>query len=624
MLKKINITSKEQILIICLLLAAVTLAVYWQVRDFDFVFDDVAYVTENNHLRSGITPEGVRWAFSTMKAEFWHPFTWLSLMLDYQLYGLHPGAYHMTNLILHILTTLLLFRLFHRMTGALWKSAFVAAFFALHPLHVESVVWIAERKDVLSAFFWMLTLYLYAYYAENPSVKKYLPVLFAFVGALMSKPMAVTLPVVMILLDYWPLKRFEFNKNNPWLWQLKEKWPLFVLSAVFSMITVIAQYNPNAMYFSFHSRLANSLCSFVIYLEKTFWPHALAVFYPFDMHIPLLQFSGAAVLLITISLIVILLHKRYPFLFIGWLWFVITLLPVIGIIQVGKHALADRYHYLPSIGIAVMIAWGISTLTTNHYRSKRILFVVGIAFMVIMTLLTWKQCGSWKDNFSLFTHALKVTKNNYIAHDYIALSLLAEGKYEKAKGHFDKALTINPDYAETYNNKGMLYAQTGHYEKALADFNRAIKTKPDYADAYYNRGLTYNHFGNHQQAFDDYSRAILLKPEHTKAYNNRGIFFFKLGDYRSAIQDFDQAIKLKTDYAEAYFNRGITYAKIGKGHRALDDFSNAIRIEENFTHAYGNRAAVHFKQGNHKLGCADARKACALGNCTILQSADCR
>ena len=237
MFKKITINPKEQILIVCILLAAVTLAVYWQVRHFDFVFDDVAYVTENNHLRSGITAESVRWAFSTKYFGLWNPLIWLSLMLDYQLYGLHPGAYHMTNLILHILTTLLLFSLFHRMTGALWKSAFVAAFFALHPLHVESVAWIAERKDVLSAFFWMLTLYLYAYYAENPSAKKYLLVLLAFVCALMSKPMVVTLPVVMILLDYWPLKRFESNKNNPWLWQLKEKWPLFVLSAAFSMIT---------------------------------------------------------------------------------------------------------------------------------------------------------------------------------------------------------------------------------------------------------------------------------------------------------------------------------------------------------------------------------------------------
>jgi len=624
MLKRMNITSKEQILIVCILLAAVTLAVYWQVRHFDFVFDDVAYVTENNHLRSGITAESVRWAFSTKYFGLWNPLIWLSLMLDYQLYGLHPGAYHMTNLILHILTTLLLFSLFHRMTGALWKSAFVAAFFALHPLHVESVAWIAERKDVLSAFFWMLTLYLYAYYAENPSAKKYLLVLLAFVCALMSKPMVVTLPVVMILLDYWPLKRFESNKNNPWLWQLKEKWPLFVLSAVFSMITVFAQYKPHAMHFSFHSRLTNSLCSFAIYLEKTFWPHDLAVFYPFDAHIALLQVSGATVLLITISLIVVLLYKRCPFLFTGWFWFVITLLPVIGIIQVGKHALADRYHYLPSIGIAVMIAWGLSVLMTNDYRSKRILSVAGVAFMVIMTLLTWKQCGYWKDNPALFTHALKVTKNNYIAHDYVALSLFAEGKYEKAKDHFDKALIINPDYVETYNNRGMLYAETGHYEKALVDFNRAIRMKSDYADAYYNRGLTYNRLGHHQQAFDDYSRAILLNPEHIKAYNNRGIFFFRLGDYQSAIQDFGQAITLKTDYAEAYFNRGITYAKIGKGHRALEDFSNAIRIEENFTHAYGNRAAVHFKQGNHKLGCADARKACALGNCTILQSADCR
>jgi len=631
MLKKINITPKEQILIICILLAAVTLAVYWQVRHFDFVnFDDLNYITKNTHVQSGLTLEGIRWAFSTTSADYlWHPLIWLSLMLDYQLYGLHPGAYHMTNLILHILTTLLLFSLFHRMTGALWKSAFVAAFFALHPLHVESVAWIAERKDVLSAFFWMLTLYLYAYYAENPSAKKYLLVLLAFVCALMSKPMVVTLPVVMILLDYWPLKRFESNKNNPWLWQLKEKWPLFVLSAVLVTIIFYAPGETETLLktFPLSDRLANAPVAFMTYLAKTFWPYGLAILYPFNADIPAWQVLGAVLIILAMTVFTLLKIRHLPFLLVGWFWLAITIAPVLGIIQISlstPYAMADRYHYLPSIGIAVIIAWGLSVLMTNDYRSKRILSVAGVAFMVIMTLLTWKQCGYWKDNPALFTHALKVTKNNYIAHDYVALSLFAEGKYEKAKDHFDKALIINPDYVETYNNRGMLYAETGHYEKALVDFNRAIRMKSDYADAYYNRGLTYNRLGHHQQAFDDYSRAILLNPEHIKAYNNRGIFFFRLGDYQSAIQDFGQAITLKTDYAEAYFNRGITYAKIGKGHRALEDFSNAIRIEENFTHAYGNRAAVHFKQGNHKLGCADARKACALGNCTILQSADCR
>ena len=242
MLNKINISPGKQKLIVYIVLTVVTLAVFWQVNQFDFInFDDNVYVTENIHIQSGITLDGFRWAFSTTYAEFWHPLTWLSLMFDYQLYGLNAGGYHLTNLILHILSTLLLFWLFNRMTGAIWKSAFVAAFFALHPLHVESVAWIAERKDVLSAFFWMLTLCLYVYYTEKPVIKRYLLVLFSFVLALMSKPMVVTLPVIMILLDYWPLKRFESQKGNLILWQLKEKIPFFILSAVFSIITLYAQ-----------------------------------------------------------------------------------------------------------------------------------------------------------------------------------------------------------------------------------------------------------------------------------------------------------------------------------------------------------------------------------------------
>ena len=316
MITKINISPLKHKLTIYIVLTIVTLAVFWQVNKFDFVnFDDNVYVTENSHVHSGITLSGFLWAFSTTYAEFWHPLTWLSLMLDNQLYGLNAGGYHLTNLILHVLSTLLLFWLFNRMTGAIWKSAFVAAFFALHPLHVESVVWITKRKDVLSAFFWMLTLCLYVYYTEKPVIKRYLFVLFSFVCGLMSKPIVVTLPVIMILLDYWPLSRcrigIESKKENLVSWQLKEKMPFFVLSAVFSIITIYAQdkYIRNPQ-FSLGSRLANAPVSFITYLEKTLWPHDMAVFYPFSDQLPFWQVLGSTILILVISIVIIAVAKR--------------------------------------------------------------------------------------------------------------------------------------------------------------------------------------------------------------------------------------------------------------------------------------------------------------------------
>ncbi|MCE5211425.1 MAG: tetratricopeptide repeat protein [Deltaproteobacteria bacterium] len=556
MFKKINISSKEKKLIICVVLAMVTLAVYWQVNQFDFVnIDDGVYVTENSHLQSGLTLKGLRWAFTTTYAEFWHPLTWLSLMLDHQLFSLNAGGYHMTNLVLHILSTLLLFWLFNRMTGALWKSAFVAAFFALHPLHVESVAWVAERKDVLSAFFWMLTLCLYVYYVEKPAIKRYLLVLCGFVLALMSKPMVVTLPVIMVLLDYWPLKRFESKKGDLILWQLKEKTPFFILSAVFSIITIYARYKPYGenLQSPLSSRLANALVSFVTYLAKTFWPADMAVFYPFTAQIQDWKIFGAFLLILVISVAIIVMWRRLPYLFVGWLWYIITIAPVIGIIKVGDFSMADRYHYLPSIGMAIMIAWGIPALLQMTGRIKKLLFPAATSFLIILMILTWHQCGYWQNSIFLFRHALQVTKDNYLAHNNLGLSLFTEGKMDESIEHYNKSIHIKPDYIFAYNNRGIIYAKLGRYQPAIDDFNEAIRRMPFYANAYNNRGLSYANLGQHQRAIEDYSEAIRFKP----------------------------------DYAEAYMNRGVIY----------------------------------LKQGNNTLGCPDAQKACALGNCITLNSA---
>jgi tetratricopeptide (TPR) repeat protein len=512
MINKININPVKQKLIIYVVLTLATLAVYWQVNQYSFVnLDDNFYVTQNHYVQSGITTDGFCWAFRTTYAEFWHPLTWLSLMFDYQLYGTNAGGYHFTNLILHILSTLLLFWLFNRMTKEIWPSAFVAALFALHPLHVESVAWIAERKDVLSAFFWMLTLCLYVCYTEKPSAKRYLPVLFSFAGALMSKAMVVTLPIIMILLDYWPLKRFDSQKGNPVIWQLKEKTPFFVLSAVISLATLYAEYNPLEKGYSLSSRLANAPVAFAAYLKKIFWPYDLSVFYPFSDQLPGWQVWGTALLIFFISAAVIDAVKRMPYLFVGWFWYMIILLPVAGIIQFNPQAaMADRYTYLPSIGIFFGLAWGIGLLFPREDLRKKILFPAGMIFLTIMALLAWRQCGYWRSNLELFNHAVQVTKNDALMHHLRGAAFAELGRYQHAIEDFNEAIRLKPDDAESYFNRGNVYAELGQYQRTIEDCTEAIRLKPDYVYAYNNRGVAYLVLGNKALGCRDLQKACDL------------------------------------------------------------------------------------------------------------------
>ncbi|MEN6420396.1 MAG: tetratricopeptide repeat protein, partial [Smithella sp.] len=541
----------------------------------------------------------------------------------YELYGLNAGGYHITNLVLHILSTLLLFRLFHRMTGALWPSAFVAAFFALHPLHVESVAWVAERKDVLSAFFWMLTLCLYVYYVEKPDIKRYLLVFCGFVLALMSKPMVVTLPLIMILLDYWPLKRFESKKENLFLWQLKEKLPLFILSAVFTIITLVAQQKPydSKASFPLASRLANAPVSFVTYLEKTFRPHDLTVLYPFSAQIPIWQVLFASLLILIITLFVIMMAKRLPYLFVGWLWYAIIIAPVIGIIQIGNQVMADRYTYLPLIGIGIGMAWGIPALLKSESICKKTLFPAGIGFLIILSFFCWKQCGYWKNSIEICNHILQITKNNYVAHINLGSALFDEGKAEEAIAHYNEAIRIRPNIILSYNKRGVAYAKLGLYQQAFEDLNRAISMKPDYAEAYYTRGTIYNNLGLYPKAIDDLNEAIRLQPDNISAYFNRAGAYIKLERYQSALDDLSKVISLAPAPFDAYNNRGFIYLMLGRYQEAFDDYSKAILLKPDYANAWNNRAFVYLKTGNTEAGCSDASKACKLGICATLEAA---
>ena len=598
MFNKTDISAKRKTLMIYIALVLVITAVFWQAHRFDFIdLDDFVYVSENLNIQSGITADSIRWAFGTTYADFWHPLTWLSLMADYDVYSLQAGGYHITNLIFHILSALLLFWLFHRMTGEIWKSAFVSAFFALHPLHVESVAWVSERKDVLSAFFWMLTLCFYVVYTEKPNTKRYLPVLFCFTLALMSKPMVVTLPVIMVLLDYWPLKRFQ-NKESLsklFLWQVKEKLPLLILSAVFSVITVYAQHDSSGAYFPLMARLVNAPVAFALYLIKTFLPHNLAVFYPFPSHYPLWQVIGGSLLILAVTIFVILKAKRSPYLLVGWLWFTIILLPVIGILQVGNHAMADRYMYLPLIGIGIMLSWGIPHFFADRKTGGKILFPAALVFLLLLTLLTWKQCGYWKNSKALFHQALKTTTGNYIAHGTLGVALLKEGQIEKAIDHLNKAIQIRPDYYKPYDSRGVAYDQQGQYEQAITDFSTAIRFYPEYAVSYNNRAASYDKSGQYQKALEDYRRALLIKPDYADAYNNRGIIFARLGRHQKAIEDFSKAIALSPAFIDAYNNRVAVYAALGQYDRAIQDLKMAVAVNPDHLQSYINMAALYGK-----------------------------
>jgi regulator of sirC expression with transglutaminase-like and TPR domain len=538
--------------------------VFWQVNHCDFInYDDPLYVTENKNVQSGITMDGIQWAFTTGHAANWHPLTWISHMLDVQLFGLQPQWHHLTNLLFHIVNTLLLFFVLYRMTKARWESAFVAALFALHPLHVESVAWVAERKDVLSTFFWMLTMGAYCYYVEQPKLQRYLIVVLFFALGLMSKPMLVTLPFVMLLLDYWPLQRFQQKKSDQkirtavnksvsgdrqkrkaksrhpvveevsakkpadsgYQWALIrsllwEKIPLFALAALSSIVTYIVQQKGGTVS-SFETvplsiRTANAFVSYITYIGKMIWPNDLAVLYPRVGLFPTWQIFGAVLLLIVVTLTVIWKAGRIPYLAVGWLWYIGTLVPVIGIVQVGFLARADRYTYLPLIGLFIMAAWGIPALIKNWRYRKEAVFASSTAILVCLSIITWTQVRYWQNSITLFEHDLKVTDNNYTAYISRGAAYAALGNNRQAIEDYDKALEIEPKLEKIYNNRGMAYSNLGNYRQAIVDYDKAIGIMPEDADPYYNRGFAYWQLDNKQQAIEDLNTAAKLGHENAQ------------------------------------------------------------------------------------------------------------
>jgi protein O-mannosyl-transferase len=521
-------------------------AAYAAVARFGFTrFDDPTYVTENPYIAGGLSANAVKWALTSGYAANWHPLTWISHMLDVQLFGLDAGPHHVVNVALHAASTVLLFTVLLRMSGALWPSAFVAGLFGLHPIHVESVAWVAERKDVLSAFFWMLTLWAYAEYARRPRRGAYLAVVVLFALGLMAKPMVVTLPFALLLLDVWPLERV---KGSTWRSLVLEKAPLFAMSAASGLITVAVQGRggtvASGVVLPLGGRIANALTAYVAYLAKTFWPAHLAAYYPYPSSIQVARVAGSLILLGALTALAVRLARRHPYVPVGWFWYLGTLVPAIGLIQVGTQAMADRYTYIPLIGIFIVLAWGVPELVARWPRSRVALLGAAAVALLACTAATRAQVRHWSDSKALWTHALRVTKENYAAHTYMGNALSLEGDLEGAIDQYEEALRIRPDYPEAHNNLGPALARTGRLDEAVASFTEAVRLRPNFADAHSNLGLALASQGKLDEAIAQYQEALRLSPEHASARGNLGFALQAQGRIPEAVREFELVLRL--------------------------------------------------------------------------------
>jgi protein O-mannosyl-transferase len=585
-------------------LAAVSLALFWPALHGGFVnLDDPECVTENPHLRSGLNWESIKWAFTnTEQHAYWGPFLWLSHLLACQLFGLAPWGHHLFNILLHAANTALVFLVFRRLTGAIWRSFWLAALFSIHPLRVESVVWITERKDVLSAFFGLLTLIFYARFVQvkiqssKLRSQNYLLSLFFFACGLMSKPMLVTWPFVLLLLDYWPLKRignFRF-----WIADLKpllfEKIPFFVLAGISSVVTFWVQHQngdvPSFQVLPLEARVANALISYCRYLGKTFWPTHLAVFYPHPGHWPMVYVLLAALFLGGLTLIIFGARKQHCFLLVGWLWFLGTLVPVIGLAQSGEQAMADRFSYLPSLGVLILVVWGTNELTRRWRYQATVLAVTGCVSIAMCLFLTRLQIGYWRDSETLFRHAAAATKNNFIAYNNLGFDLSNKGRNDEAISQYREAIRSKPDYAEFYYNLGDALIKKGQFDDALIQTQEAIRLNPVYALAYNNLGYALYKKGQLDEAIVKYKEAIRLNPDYAITHINLGNAYYMKGQFDLAIPQYHETLQLKPDDADAHNNLGYALSKQGQLDEAISELQEAIRLKPDFADARNNLA----------------------------------
>lgn len=610
------------------ILAGLVVAVYWQAGSFRFTnYDDDLYVTKNPRVAAGLTLSGIRWAFTTIQVSNWHPIAWLSHMLDVSLFGLSAGKHHLVNVLIHLLNTLLLFHALRRATGRFGECFLVAGLFAVHPSHVESVAWISQRKDLLCAFFSLLAISGYVGYCERPGAGRYIKgVLLPFALALMSKPMAVTLPFLLLLLDFWPLGRTsawrpasgaEIAPPGP-VRLLTEKAPLLLLSALSAALTLMAQSKGGAVasldFLPMAPRIANALFAPAAYLWKAVWPVGLSVIYPLPESSGLvLKGAAGAAFLAGATALAVRQRRQRPYLAVGWFWFLVMLVPVIGIVQVGMQSMADRYTYLSLVGAFVVAAWGMGEAASRSGIPRKGTEALSAALLVLLAYLAHGQAGYWRDSVSLFRHALEATSpDNKVAQVNLGGALSAEGRDEEALGHYREVLRISPgdaeaEYAmyqtlarlgreeeavahfgaalrrtegnaESNNNIGLALAGTGRVEEALSYFREAVRIRPDFAEAHYNLGVALSRLGRKDEAVPHFREALRIRPVDAESHNKLGVARMGLGRLDDAVGHFRAALDKRPDYGDARFNLAVALERSGKREAAMRELEEILRL----------------------------------------------
>jgi len=543
-------------ILVALLLTAATLTVYHGVDAFDFInLDDNIYIYENRHVQGGLSQKSVAWAFSNNTAGMWIPLTWLSYLLDITLHGVDPGAMHLTNVGLHLLNVLILCALLCSLTGTFWTSAFVAGCFALHPMHVESVAWITERKDVLSTLGFLLTLWQYGRFARHPTAGRYLVALMLYVFTLMAKPMYVTLPFLMLLLDYWPLQRYSVEslrqsgirlKGTATRYLVVEKLPFFFLTVVGTALTywsfqqTVAWMHPIDI--PLDVRLTTAATAYLKYIGKLFWPANLAVLYPYRPVADWPQMMAALGLLAAISAAVVWRMRQSPFLFVGWFWFLGLLVPVIGLVNAGSHAMADRFSYGSFIGLYIMVGWGISQALADWQRKRGLLIPLVLVLGIAMMTVSHRQVQYWTDSVTLYTQSMKHTRDNWFLHNSLGNALSRQGQTEAAIAQFHKALQLKPDYATAHNNLGVALGRVGQTQAAVKRFQEAVRLSPQYADVHYNLGVALSTQGQLETALGHFLEAIRIEPDNGQAHNNAGSILLHIDHPEDARKHFAAAL----------------------------------------------------------------------------------
>ena len=584
------------------------LAVYGQLHDYPFItLDDPTYVKDNPHIRDGLTLNGMYWSLRSVYASNWHPLTWISHMMDVELYGMDAGRHHMTNTIFHILNSLLLLFTLNRFTGRLWPSSVVTALFALHPINVEVVAWVAQRKTLLCFFFWLLALWYYHGYVQRPGKGRYVLVLLFFILGMMSKPAIVVFPFILMLLDYWPLARYQSHKSahksahKPGMAMgligsisasIKEKIPFFVIAVAGSVLTFVAQKSGGAVtaldILPLNVRITNALLSYAAYLGKAFWPHKLVILYPYPDTIPVWHLAISTVLLGFISLWAIKTVREKPYVIVGWLWYLLILVPVIGIVQVGIQAMADRYAPIPLVGIFIILVWGVSDVSSDWDHRKAKLAVLAIMPLLILMTTTWKQAQTWRNSVTVFKQALSVSADNYLALNNMGFALSIQNRIDDAVTYYSMALRINPDFEDARFNLGVALFLQGNYGAAIEQYTHALQLNPLNAKTYNNSGAAMAKMGNELGAIQHFTSALRLDSDYADAHKNIANIYFSKGKIPEAEEHYRSTLRINPHDKHARNNLGLVLVAQGKLDAAIHQFTEALRIDGYFTEAHHN------------------------------------